>query len=166
MQGNGAPPAGTGRPFLLRADDMVGGVILLFCAAVFAITTTFDEVPAMLSQGIPPTQFPRLLVGVIAFLVVVMMIQARRREAVEMKRVPTVAFATVGFLALFVAAIDWIGTFAAIFLFCLALPVLWGERRYAWIVVFAVLLPISIYILFSKVLGVRFPAGFFESFTG
>ncbi len=39
QQGNGA---GSPVPFRLRGDYMVGGVILLFCAVVVGITTTFD----------------------------------------------------------------------------------------------------------------------------
>lgn len=149
---------------LLRGDDIVGGVILLLCAAVYAITTTFEEVPVMLSQGIQPAQFPRLLILVIAVLSVIMMIQGRRGARSERKRVPIVVFGTAGLLALFVASIDWLGVMIAIFLFCIILPVLWGERRYGWLVVFAVLFPGSIFLLFSKMLEVRFPLGIFQSF--
>ena len=158
---NGAGPP---RSPLLRGDDIVGGVILFFCAATYAITTTFEEVPVMLSQGIQPAVFPRLMISVIAVLSMILIIQSRRKRQSARKPVPLVAFATAGFLAVFVAAIDWVGTMIAIFLFCLVLPVLWGERRYLWIAVFAVLFPVSIFMLFSRMLEVRFPLGILQSF--
>jgi putative tricarboxylic transport membrane protein len=150
----------------LRGDDHVGAVILVFCAVVVYLTTLFDEVPAMLSQGIPPTQFPRLLVGVIAVLVVMMVIQARTRRDPKKKPVPMVALMTAGILAVFVAAIEWTGTISAIVMFCIALPILWGERRFGWIAAYAVVFPIAVYLLFVKVLEVRFPTGLFKSFLG
>ena len=120
----------------------------------------------MLSQGIQPTQFPRMLVGIIAVLTVVMVIQARARQDAIKKRVPVVAFMTAGLLVIFVAAVEWLGTIGSIVLFCIALPILWGERRFGWIGVYAVFFPVAVYLLFVKVLEVRFPTGLFESFLG
>ena len=165
-QGNGARPDETVRPFLLRGDDFVAAVILAFCAVVVYLRTTFDEVPEMLSQGIPPTQFPRLMVAVIAILTVVMTVQSRARGEGSRKPVPATVFITAGILLLFVAALDWLGAFAAMFLFCLGLPILWGERRYTWLAAYALLFPVGIYLLFTEVLEVRFPTGPFEFLVG
>jgi len=156
--------ATTPRSPRLRSDDIVGAVILLFCAATYAITTTFEEVPAMLSQGIQPAVFPRMMIIVIAFLTVIMMVQGHRKARSERRPVPMVAFVTAGLLVVFVAAIDWLGMIVASFLFCIVLPLLWGERRFGWIIVFAVLFPASIFVLFSKLLEVRFPSGVFHLF--
>ena len=155
-QGNGAAsPA----PFRLRGDYLVGGVIFLFCAAVVGITTTFDEVPPILAQGIPPTQFPRLMVGVIAVLAAIMVYQAHGREPKKRKPVPRMVFLSAGLLLAFIAAIEVIGTIAAMFLFCVALPLLWGDRRIVAILIFAAVFPAAVYLLFSNFLEVRFPAG-------
>ena len=156
QQGNGA---GSPVPFRLRGDYMVGGVILLFCAVVVGITTTFDEVPPILAQGIPPTQFPRMMVGVIAILAAIMIYQAHGREPKKRKPVPLMVFLSAGVLLAFIAAIEVIGTIPAMFLFCVALPLLWGERRIVAILIFAVVFPAAVYLLFSNFLEVRFPAG-------
>lgn len=160
-EGNGTGPS---RSPLLHGDEIVGGAILVFCAAAYAITMTFEEVPAMLAQGIQPAVFPRAMIAVIAILSVIVIIQGRRKPAATRKPVPIVAFATAGLLAVFVAVIDWVGMMLGIFLFCLVLPALWGDRRYLWIAVFAVLFPVSIFMLFSTMLEVRFPLGIFQSF--
>ncbi len=145
--------------FRLRDDYVVGGVILLFCAAVVGITATFDEVPPILAQGIPPTQFPRLMVGLIAVLAAIMIYQAHGREAKKRKPVPPMVFMSGGLLLVFVASIEVIGTVPAMVLICVALPLLWGERRIVGILVFAVVFPAMVYVLFSNLLEVRFPAG-------
>jgi putative tricarboxylic transport membrane protein len=146
----------------LHGDDVAGVVILVFVGVVVAITTTFEEVPAALSQGIPPEQFPRILVAVIALLAIAMIVQSRLRQEAPRKPAPMMVLATACLLLIFVLLIDWIGMIAAMFVFCLALPMLWGERRFLWIGVYAVLFPACIYLLFSVLLGVRLPLGLFS----
>ena len=41
----------------------------------------------------------------------------------------------------------------------MVLPIAWGERRYKLVAALAVFLPISIYVVFTLGLDVRFPAG-------
>ena len=154
-----SPAAGGGR--WLHSDDVAGVVILVFVGVVAALTTTFDEVPAALSQGIPPEQFPRLLVVVIALLAVIMIVQSRLRREGPRKRVPVMVLFTACLLVVFVVLIDWIGMMAAMLGFCVALPLLWGERRFLWVGVYAALFPACIYLLFSMLLGVRLPLGLF-----
>jgi putative tricarboxylic transport membrane protein len=160
----GPPSEKPVRPFRFCGDDFASIVILLFVAVVYYISTTFDEVPSALSQGIPPERFPQLLSGVIGFFALLVIIQARSRAAEELKPVPAMVPMTSALLIFFVLAMDWLGTFPTIVLFCLALPYLWGERRHAWIIGFAAVFPVCVYLLFSKVLEVRFPAGIVGSF--
>lgn len=162
----GASSVRTTRPPRWRADYGIAAVILLFCAVVVVLTTTFEKVPLALSQGIPPEEFPRLIVGLIVFLTLVMALQARAQPDSKRKAVPGMVYFTAALLSLFVAAIDWLGTMPTVFLFCLAMPILWGERRYLLVLVYAVLFPIAIYLLFSQLLQVRFPAGSFTSLLG
>ena len=162
QEGGDIPARAARLPAWLRSDSVVGCVIIIFVAIVFAITTTFEEVPLALSQGIPPEQFPRILVGVMALLAIVMIVQSYLQPEIHRKGVPLMVLWTAGLLILFVVLIDSVGMVAAMFLFCLALPVLWGEKRYLWVTVYAVLFPACIYVLFSVLLEVRFPFGFFS----
>ena len=91
QKANEERPNQVARSSFLHGDGIAGAVVLAFCAAVVYITTTFEEVPAILSQGIPPTQFPRMMIGIIAFLTVVMMIQSQNRRDKGKKPVPIVA---------------------------------------------------------------------------
>ncbi len=162
----GTTPPKAARSFRLRADEAIGAVILVFVAVIIAITTAFDDVPTALSQGIPPEQFPRLISVIIACLAVILIIQARVREEKARKRVPLVTLLTTALLVIYVVLLDWLGTLAAMILFCFALPILWGERRYVWTAVYAILFPLGVYLLFSGVLEVRFPKGVLPALFG
>lgn len=145
-----------------RAAYIVGGVILAFCAVVLYLTTTFDDVPSALAQGIPPEQFPQLLLFLIAALTVVMMVEAHNTLAKVREPVPSMVYLTAGLLTVAVVAMHWIGIIAGVMIVCVLLPMLWGDRRYIPIVVFAVVFPILSFLLFSKVLEIRFPKGLVE----
>jgi putative tricarboxylic transport membrane protein len=169
-EGKEAWSAGTARPSpglqaprlrisRLRGDDYVAALIILFCAVVVGFTTTFDAVPAALAQGIPPEQFPRLLSGVIAALAVVLIFQARKGEPKKRKPVPPMVYKSAALLVVYVAVIEWIGIIPAMILFCLSLPILWGERNYVILGIYAVSFSTAVYFLFSRALDVYFPMG-------
>lgn len=158
--GAGPPPRGW------RWDYAVGAVIVLFSALVYAITTTFDTVPLVLSGGVPPERFPRLVLGVMVVLAGLMVYQAGRRPPKARKPIPPMVYLSAGVLVLFIVAISLIGTIAAMVVFCVALAYLWGERR-TWVLgIFAVAFPAVVYVLFSQLLEVRFPAGLLVSVLG
>ena len=144
-----------------RTDYGVGITVFLFCAVILYLTTTFDEVPAARAQGVPPEQFPQLLLALIAGLAVLMMHQARGQEEKKRKPVPAMVYLSAGLLVLFIAVVQWVGIIVAMILFCIALPLLWGDRRYLPILVFAAVFPFFVYYLFSWVMEVHFPMGLF-----
>lgn len=145
-----------------RAAYVVGGVILAFCAIVFYLTTTFEEVPAALGQGVPPTQFPRLLVAIMVVLTGVMLYETRNLPAKRRKPVPGMVYATAALLTAAIVAIHWVGIIAALMAVCVLMPLLWGERRFVSLAVYAVLFPLLTFLLFYGVLEVRFPKGLVE----
>ncbi len=144
----------------MKHHDTIAGLVLLgCCAGAYWLTTGFDEVPAMLSQNVPPTFFPRLIISITALLSVVLMIRGVARTPRDLKPVPPVFWATVAVIAMAGVLMGLLGTLATLGVVAVALPLVWGERRYPLIGVFAVCLPLSIYVVFSLGLGVRFPAG-------
>lgn len=144
----------------LPRDFVPGVVLLLLCAGLYYVTTTFETDPLGLAQGMPATHMPRLVLGLIAGLTVLMMIQGLRAGAGEQKPAPTATvWATVALLGAAAACFEVLGVplvFAAI---CATLPALWGARNWPAIIVFAAAIPTAIYIVFRLVLGVRFPVG-------
>ena len=140
-------------------DTITGLVLLGFCAIAYWLTTGFSEVPAMLSQNVPPTFFPRLVLSIVALLSMVLVATGIRREPEITGQLPTAFWTTVAIIASAGALASVLGTLLTLGIIAVALPVAWGERRYGRIGALAVCLPTGIYLIFTLGLGVRFPAG-------
>ena len=137
--------------------------IMLFSAAMFAVTFTFDKVPPILAQGIQPTVFPRAVLIIMFALAALQAFKAARltpRQIAELKPVkaiPPVAFLTAGLLIAFAAIMPVIGAFPAIAIFLPGLALLWGERR--WILMASSFLGFIgfAYVLFRLIMNVPLP---------
>jgi putative tricarboxylic transport membrane protein len=156
----GAAGHGPGR---LPADLIVGGCILLFCAAAYGVTLTFDRAPAVVAQNVQPATFPRLVIGVIAVLTVIMMVLGRGAPDRPWRRVPVMTWLSAALMVGFVLAFQWLGIVPAMMLLCVGLPVFWGERRWHLVLPFGLIFPLAVYVLFAEMLEVHFepsPLGF------
>lgn len=143
----------------LHQDVLAGTVLIVFSGLAFLLTMSFREVPAMLSQNVPPTFFPRLVLGIIALLSLALIGRGlgRARE-VKTKVRPTV-FLTAGLISLSVALLQTLGMMLTTFLLAVVLPICWGERRFLRIAIVSLGLPVCVHLVFSVALGVRFPGG-------
>lgn len=140
----------------LPSDLIVGACILLFCAVAYGVTLTFDRAPAVVAQNVQPATFPRLVLGVIATLTLVMIALARRQPDKRRRRVPAMTWLSALVMIGFVLAFQWLGIVPAMVLLCLGLPVLWGERRWHFILLLGLGFPLAVYLLFVEVLEVHF----------
>ncbi len=168
------------RPLHLLADrdSLAGLAILGVCAVAWRLTAGFDEVPAILSQNVPPTFFPRLVIATAALLGGLLLAGGIRRRAVDLADrstaggppdssdkaggtalPPPVFWATAGLVAAAGVLIPLVGTLLTVGLVAIALPLLWGERRFRLVAALALGLPGAIYAVFTLALGVRFPVG-------
>lgn len=144
-------------------DIVIGVAILVFCAVSYWITLSFKEAPAALAQNVQPSTFPRLVIGVIAILTLLMMaIGARRIDRKKAGPVMSVYLTAIMMIS-FVLVFQYLGILAAMAAFAFCGPVLWGARNYLAVVLFAILFPAAIYLLFAVVLGVYFEPGIVES---
>ena len=159
-------------------DSLAGLAVVGVCAVAWWLTAGFDEVPAILSQNVPPTFFPRLVIGTAALLGGLLVAGGIRRRAAEAPGSadageastphdragpaglpPPVFWATAGLVAAAGILVPLIGTLPTLGLVAILLPLLWGERRYRSVAVLALGLPGAIYTVFTLGLGVRFPIG-------
>lgn len=140
-------------------DSLIGVCLIAFCALVFWLTTGFEEVPPMLSQNVPPTFFPRLVLTLIVLLSVVLILQGLKKERDLNTMIEPAVYVTAAIVAVTGVALTYAGTFPTLFLIAIVLPFAWGERRWHLIGALAVCLPTGVYLIFTLALGVRFPAG-------
>ena len=137
--------------------------VMVLAAALFGVTYTFDEVPAILAQGIQPTVFPRAVLIIMFLLAALQAIKASRLSASDfemvtgLKPIPPIVFITAGLLIAFVVVMPIIGTFPAILIFLPTLSFLWGERRWLMMALsFAGFMGFA-YVLFRMIMSVPLP---------
>lgn len=145
----------------ISRDIIVGIFLLIFCGIILLITLTFEKVPAIVAQGMQPANFPQIIVGAISVLAIIVIFQTKKNNPGQ-QSIPLMLYLTSGLLIGFVALLTWVGSLAAMFLLCVTLPLLWGERRFFVLSVYSLFFPLSIYFLFFNLLKVRLPSGFFE----
>ena len=137
-------------------DALFGVGILAFCVATWLVTLTFKEAPAVIAQNVQPATFPRLVIAVIAVLAVVIIAKSFRTAGKRPKPVPRMVFVSATVMPGFVIAFNFLGILPAMILLCFALPLIWGERRLHFVVPYAIVFPVLVYLLFAVVLKVHF----------
>lgn len=147
-----------------HADFLVGIAVIAFSAIVYAATYTFDDVSALISQGMGPEAFPRLVLAVMASFgsLLVWQSRGRRREALE--PVPAMVIYTALLLLAFMATAAVVGMLLALFVLFVALGWLWGERRFMPMCMTAALLCAVIWAVFVRGFGVPLPLGLIHQF--
>lgn len=143
----------------LPRDFVIALVVLAFCAVAYGITLGFGKAPASVAQNVQPATFPRLVIGVLAVLSGGLAALSFSRDSRRAGPVPLMVPLTGACMVAFVIAFDTLGFVPAMALFCLGLPLLWGERRLARVIAFAVAFPAAIYLLFAIGLDVHFESG-------
>ena len=140
-----------------HSDVAVAGAVLALTAAAFAVTFTFEEVPAALMQGLGADIFPRLVLATIAVLAVILAVQGRNRAPEFLDPVPPMVYATAAAMIGFLGAVWLIGMLPSMFIFLVGLGWMWGERRLIVIVASAAGLCLAIWIVFVRFFGIALP---------
>lgn len=140
-------------------DFLPGCVLLVIIAALYAVTTTFQTVPASFAQGMQASTMPQLILGLMALLTLVMMYQGRHQREQEKPPLSWYLWATVGVLLVSALLFDVLGLTLTTALTCFLIPLLWGERRFVMLTLYALVTPLVIYVLFTYALQLRLPQG-------
>ncbi len=134
---------------------VIPGLIILFCANAFYLTTQFDRVPEILKRGIQPSDFPQLilllLIGLACFLPF---------EDTQHNRpaVPPSVFISLALMLVFVL-LTHLDFFIALGCFSGMLSFSWGERRLGALLLVTLFFPTFVFFLFDLVFEVRFSRG-------
>lgn len=155
------------REKLVHTTDLVVALIILaICGVLYYVTTTFEEVSDMLAQNIPPEFFPQLIIIIIALLTLGIpfehLLHTRRGGNIDSERSERVKWMPVltGFLLfLLIFGIPYLGMLLTMMGICAILPLMWGERRYLLVGLFAILFPLAVALVFNKLLLVFFEPG-------
>ncbi len=151
-----------------RVDALLALVLILACAALFYETTGFDQPPLFLGDNVLPAEFPQMLLVVIGALALTLpfehLLERRRHPLIRKARRKPIGFttwATIGLLVAILALAESLGTILTILVSSLLLPVLWGERRWWLMALYAVAFTAVVTYIFAVVLRVYFEPGIF-----
>ncbi len=149
--------------------DLVLSLAILALVAYFAyLTTTFEEVSALFDGGVTPEFFPRLILWVIGILTILMPFEHAWRTArtgasgleEDRKRAAKpIAYYTMAVALVIVGAATWLGTYLTLVFACVALPILWGERRWVPLILFGLGFPTAVMLVFTQVFKIFFEPG-------
>lgn len=143
-----------------KVDILAAVLIIPMCLYVFYESGRWP-IPALLGN---PLLIPR---GVAACLLVaagILLFRAvtgralpleKRLEGADLWRVSGVAVLTGGYVFL----VERVGFIATTFLFLLLFGLVLGERRWLRLVLFAVVVPVAVYMIFDTTLNVPLPGG-------
>lgn len=148
---------------MFNRRDLGPSLILLgLCIAGFSLTFQFDEVPAILAQGMQPYVFPRMLFALLLVLTLLLVLQGWRHGERDRDSVGWRVWATIAVMAIAVAALEEVGGLIMLSLAIFAIPLIWGERRITRVAALAVIGPAAIYVIFTLLLQLRLPPGWLE----
>lgn len=136
-----------------------GIVILSICSLLWWETTRFPEVPAVLSQNVSAAFFPRVLLATAAILACLQVLRSWRLEPEKIKLPTSKTVASAVAIVLGVALLPTFGMLPVLFLMAIALPIILGERRWRPISIYALALPVVIWLVFTQLLQLRLPGG-------
>ncbi len=165
-----SPPLSDARAIgLVHPVDLVVSLIILSGVAfLFYETTQFDEVSPIFAQNIQPSMYPQIVLTVIAIFASLMpfehLLLAKKGTDIDKERrhaIHPLTLTTMAFLVAVVAAAEILGMLLTMIVICLLMPRLWGLRKLTHILVFATVFPVTVALVFSKLLSVYFDAGIF-----
>ena len=144
----------------MNSNRVAAAAVIAVAAALFALTFGFEKLPAGLVGGFGAEAFPRLVLGVIAGLAV--LLSFVRPAGAPQPPMPRMVYSTAGALLGFMALVPLAGMLPAMFLFQLGLAYLWGERRHLLVFSVAALTTASLWAVFVRGFGIQLPKGVFE----
>ncbi len=152
----GGRAADRGGAARIPRDALAGVTVLAFCLAAYLITLTFKKAPAAIAQNVQPATFPRMVLVVMAVLAGIIIIQSFRAPEKALKPLKPMVWLSALVMPGFVIVFYLLGILPAMILLCVFLPLLWGERRFKFIVPYSIVFPVAVYLLFAVVLKVHF----------
>ena len=141
----------------MSPNRIAAAAVIAVAAVLFALTFGFEKLPAGLAGGFGAEAFPRLVLGVIAALAMLLSVAGPASE--PQTRIPAMVYYTAGSLLAFMALVPVAGMLGAMFVFILGLGYLWGERR-AWLLLaVSAAVMAAIWGVFVKGFAIQLPQG-------
>lgn len=170
-ESNNFAPEKTGAKFFHRKDLYLALVLVAFGAFVYYEAGKFPPAPLVLGDTLNADVFPKILVVILLFLTAIIPFEfkitpqkvAKIDKERDEKTLP-ITWVTIFLLLTIVFLTDFLGAVLTMFVTCLLLPLVWGEKKYVVVAIYALLFPAFVWFLFNQLLGLYFAPGLLEVF--
>ena len=157
---------------LFHKKDLNIAILLIAVGCfLFYEATKFPPPGMILGDTINADVFPKILVVILIFLAAVIPFEFRfagpkikKIDKDREERIEPITWKTLAFLITIVLCSTFLGTILTMIATCLAFPIVWGERRYIAVAIYAMLFPLGVYLLFNKLLSLYFEPGLLKLF--
>ena len=143
----------------MTSNRAAAAAVIAIAAALFAATFWFEQMPEGITRGFGAELFPRLVLGTIIGLAVLLMLLPLPNT--PLPRIPPMVWYSGASLVLFMMLVPVIGMLPAMFLFLVGVGRMWGEKRTLLLLATSVLLTAAIWGVFVRGFGVQLPKGWF-----
>jgi len=146
-------------------DLRLGLILMTFLLVLYGVSYTFPK-SVMSETHTSAAFFPRvvliLAMGLTAILIITNIVRRETSSGYKgLEREQKLrVFGSMGLALAFALGAVFIGTFVSVFLLIIAMMALWGVRNKVAILAVALLTPLFVYVIFTKILLVQFPRGF------
>lgn len=162
-------PVKSGAKLFHRKDLWLASVIIAFGAFMYYEAGKFPSAPSILGDTLNADVFPKILVIMLICLACILPIEFKitpekivkiDKERDE-KTIP-ITWMTIVMLLTITSLSSYLGAVLTMFTTAIVFPLVWGERNYIAVAVYAVVFPFLVFLLFNKVLGLYMEPGLLE----
>ena len=162
-------PSTLGAGFVHKKDLILAIILVAFGAFMYYEAGKFPEAPAILGDTLNADVFPKMLITILFILVAIIPFEFKLTPAKIAKidkdrgdKTPPITWISILLLLTIVSFAKFLGAVVTMFITCLLLPLVWGERNYIAVAIYSVVFPGFVYLLFNKLLGLYFNPGILE----
>ena len=102
------------------------------------------------------------LVAIIPFEFKITPVKVDQIDKDREEKVLPITWITIAVLLSIVTAAEFLGAVLTMFVTCLIIPLVWGEKNYVAVAIYAIFFPAFVYFLFHTLLGLYFNPGLLE----
>ena len=162
-------PEKSGAKFFHRKDLWLASILIAFGAFMYYEATKFPSAPMVLGDTLNADVFPRILVVMLICLACILPIEFKitpeKIEKIDKERnektIP-ITWITIVMILTIVSLSSFLGAALTMFVTAIVFPLVWGEKNYIAVAIYAVVFPMLVYLLFHEVLGLYMEPGVLE----
>jgi hypothetical protein len=149
-----------------RSANLLAAAVAAAAAVIFfALTFGFEQMPEGLTQGLGAEFFPRLVLGTILTLSVLLVLTSAPGGE-PLPPIAPLVYVSAAALVAFMALVWLIGMLPAMLAFLIGLGLLWGERRVHVLLVSSAVVTFAVWVVFVYAFRIPLPRGHLLALAG